>query len=57
MTFDGSPEHSRHGVGGFPKMTEQPSRTSPMSGRRILIILVTAAIALAGVVVVVLVNF
>jgi hypothetical protein len=57
MTFDGSPEHSRHGVGGFPKMTEQPSRTSPMSGRRILIILVTAVIALAGVVVVVLVNF
>jgi hypothetical protein len=51
MTFDGSPEHTRHGVGGFPKVTEQQSRTSRAPGRRFLVVVLTAAIVLAVVVV------
>lgn len=49
---DGSPEHVRHGVGGFPKVTEQPSRTSRPSGGRFLVVVPSGAILLAVVVVV-----
>lgn len=52
MTFDGSPEHTRHGVGGFPTVTEQPSRTSRPPGPRFLVVVLAAAIVLAVVVVV-----
>lgn len=55
MTFDGSPEHNRHGVGGFPRLTKQPPRNRPIFGRWVLVMLLTVAIVLAGVVVVVLV--
>lgn len=55
MTFDGSPEHTRHGVGGFPKVTEQSPRSSPIPGWRVLMMILTATIVLAGVVVVALV--
>lgn len=56
MTFDGSPEHTRHGVGGFPKVTEQPSRAGAVTGRGLFILALSAAIVFAVVVVVVLIN-
>tara|TARA_B100000378_G_scaffold243837_1_gene213871 strand:- start:159 stop:326 length:168 start_codon:yes stop_codon:yes gene_type:complete len=50
MTFDGSPEHTRHGVGGLPKASSEPSRSRPFRGGWILLGLFLAAIVLVVVV-------
>lgn len=47
MTFDGSPNHTRHGVGGFPKLTEQRSRTGRSGARVVVVFIVGVAVLLA----------
>lgn len=47
MTFDGSPNHTRHGVGGFPKLPEQRSRPDRSGARVVVIFVIGVAVLLA----------
>lgn len=47
MTFDGSPKDTRRGVGGFPEVTQPPSRTRLSPVLLFLAVVLPAAIVIA----------